>query len=167
MRRRGSTETLSSLIVRVYPGQSRDELLAVRAFGAFMKALSQRVLRNARPVKLMGGTLIVHTSNSAWANSLQLESTAVLDKIKRGAPETRIRKLVFRAGPMPEAALPLPHTPLVPRGGLPLRELPDDIARGLARIHHDELREAVKKAVSVGLAASRDELAAPRSRPGE
>jgi hypothetical protein len=86
----------------------------------------------------------------------------LLEKIKRSAPDTRIRKLVFRAGPMPEAALPLPHTPLVARGGIPLRDLPDDIARGLARIHHDELREAVKKAVSVGLAAARDERATAR-----
>jgi hypothetical protein len=162
MRRHGGIATLSALVTRVYPARSRDELLAVRAFGAFMRALSQRVLRNARPVKLMGATLIVHTSNSAWANSLQLESTALLEKIKRSAPDTRIRKLVFRAGPMPEAALPLPHTPLVARGGIPLRDLPDDIARGLARIHHDELREAVKKAVSVGLAAARDERATAR-----
>ena len=56
----------------------------------------------------------------------------------------------------------LPEGPLDP--GLPwpaiqrhaesmlLAELPEDIARGLARIHHDELREAIKRAASVGLA---------------
>lgn len=144
----------------------------MRAFGAFMRALSQRVLRNARPVKLAGGTLVVHTSNSAWANSLQLESATLLAKIKLGSPETRIRKLVFRAGPMPESALPLPHTPLVKQGGLPLRELPEEIARGLARIHHDGLREAIRKAASVGLAEPRDlrgepgaGAAAPSGRP--
>lgn len=149
-------ENLSALISRVYPGRSRDELDAVRAFGAFMRALSPRVLRNARPVKLMRGTLLVHTINSAWANSLQLESEHLLAKIRRVSPDTRIRKLRFCAGPLPEAAVPLPHTPLVKAGGLPLSELPAELARELARIQNDELREAVRRAAAVGLATRRD-----------
>ena len=130
------------------------ELDAVRAFGGFMRALSPRILRNARPVKLFKGTLLVHTSNSAWANSLQLESDSLLAKIKRVAPDARIRKLAFRAGPLPEAALPLEFQPLIPHQGIPLKELPEEIARELARIHNDELREAVSKAISMGLAAA-------------
>lgn len=154
MRRRGSMENLSALVVRVYPGRSREELDAVRAFGAFMRALSPRILRNARPVKLMKGTLIVHTSNSAWANSLQLESESLLAKIKRVAPDARVRKLLFRAGPLPEAAMPLLHTPLETNPGIPLKELPEEIARELARIHNDEVREAVTRAISIGLASA-------------
>lgn len=152
-------ENLSALVARVYPGRSREELDAVRAFGAFMRALSPRILRNARPVKLMRGTLIVHTSNSAWANSLQLECESLLAKLKRVAPDARIRKLLFRAGPLPEAALPLPHTPLIKNSGIPLKELPEEIARELARIHNDEVREAVAKAASVGLATAPDKKA--------
>ena len=145
---------LSALVARVYPGRSRDELDAVRAFGAFMRALSPRILRNARPVKHFRGTLVVHTINSAWANSLQLESDSLLAKLKRVAPDARVRKLVFRAGPLPDTALPLAHTPLIPMAGIPLKELPEEIARELARIHNDELREAVAKAISMGLAAA-------------
>jgi hypothetical protein len=150
-------ENLSALVARVYPGRSRDELDAVRAFGAFMRALSPRILRNARPVKLMRGTLVIHTSNSAWANSLQLECESLLAKVRRVSPDARIRKLLFRAGPLPDAALPLPHTPLVQTRGIPLRELPEEIARELVRIHNDSLREAVARAASVGLATERDE----------
>lgn len=149
-------ESVSALVARVYPGRSREELDAVRAFGAFMRALSQRILRNARPVKLSRGTLFVNTSNSAWANSLQLESESLLAKLKRTAPDARIRKLVFRAGPLPDAALPLPHTPLVVTKGIPLKELPSEIARELARIHNDDVREAVARAASVGLASTSD-----------
>jgi hypothetical protein len=157
-------ENLSALVARVYPGRSRDELDAVRAFGAYMRALSPRILRNARPVKLMRGTLVVHTSNSAWANSLQLECESLLAKVRRVAPDARIRKLLFRAGPLPDAVLPLPHTPLQETRGIPLRELPEEIARELVRIHNDSLREAVAKAVSVGLAVQRDEDAGKRKR---
>ena len=145
-------ENLSALVARVYPGRSREDIEAVQAFGTFMRALSPRVLRNARPVKLFRGTLIVHTSNSAWANSLQLESVAVLAKLKRVTPSIRVRKLVFRSGPLPDAAVPLPHTPLVPAKRIELRTMPEDLARQLARIHNDELREAVTKAASAGLA---------------
>jgi hypothetical protein len=49
----------------------------------------------------------------------------------------------------------MPHTPLIKNGGIPLKELPDEIARELARIHNDGLREAVARAASVGLAADR------------
>jgi hypothetical protein len=143
---------LAALVVRVYPGRSREELDAVRAFGAFMRALSERIIRNARPIKLFRGTLFVNTSNSAWANSLQLESDSLLAKLKRVAPDARIRKLVFRAGPLPEIALPLAYTPLVENRGIPLKELPEEIARELVRIHNDELREAVTRAASIGLA---------------
>ena len=155
VRRRGGMENLSALVTRVYPSHSREELEAVRAFGAFMRAMSPRILRNARPVKHSRNTLFVNTSNSAWANTLALESTSLLAKLKRAVPGARVTKLVFRAGPLPDAALPLAALPLTeaPRG-LPLKELPEAIARGLARIHHDELREAVKRAASVGLASS-------------
>ncbi|MET0388988.1 MAG: DciA family protein [Polyangiales bacterium] len=165
-RRSGEPENVRVLVARIYPSQSREELEAIQAFGAFARALSQRVLRNARPVKLMRGTLFVNTSNSAWANTLQLESTALLAKLKRVAPEARVRRLVFRAGPLPDAALPPPHTPLVAAKQVPLRELPEDLARELARIHDDTLRDAVSKAARVGLASRVDDDTArePRRR---
>lgn len=144
-------ENLSALVAKVYPGRGREDIEAVQAFGAFMRALSPRVLRNARPVKLTRGTLLVHTANSAWANSLQLESDGVLAKLKRVSPSVRVRKLVFRSGPLPDCALPLPHTPLIVTRRIELKTLPEELARGLARIHHDALREAVAKAVAVGL----------------
>ena len=96
--------------------------------------------------------MTVHTSNSAWANTLQLEHDALLAKIKRAAPDAAIRKLIFRSGPLPEAALPLPPMAEA-QPGVPLSELPEELARELARIHNDELREAVRIAASVGLAA--------------
>jgi hypothetical protein len=144
-------ENLSALVAKVYPGRGKEELEAVRVFGAFMRALSQRVLHNARPVRFGRGVLTVHTVNSAWANSLQLESESILTRIKRLTPGLRISKLVFRSGPMPDAALPMPEDE-APKRSVALDKLPEDIARALAHIHDDTLREAVARAALMGLA---------------
>ena len=144
-------ENLSSLVAKVYPGKSSDELAAVRVFGAFMRTLSPRVLHNARPVRFQRGVLTVHAINGAWANSLQLESESILVRLRRMTPGVRLNKLVFRAGPLPDATLPLPPDP-EPVRSVALDQLPDDIARELARIGDDDLREAVARAALMGLA---------------
>ena len=144
-------ENLSSLLAKVYPGRGKEELAAVRVFGAFMRALSPRVLKNARPVRFARGILTVHTINSAWASSLQLESEAILKRIAGFAPGQRVSKLVFRSGPLPDAALPVREEP-EPKRGVALDKLPEDVARALAHIHDDTLREAVKRAALLGLA---------------
>lgn len=150
MRRRGGMENLSALVAKVYPGRNQEDLAAVRVFGAFMRALSTRVVRNARPVRFQRGVLTVHTVNSAWANSLQLESESILLRLRRLVPGLRLSKLVFRSGPLPDAALPIPEDP-APKRSVALDKLPDDIARELARIHDDALREAVARAALMGL----------------
>jgi hypothetical protein len=144
-------ENLSSLVAKVYPGRGREELAAVRVFGAFMRALSPRVLQNARPMRFARGVLTIHTVNSAWASSLQLESESILARITRLTPGLRIAKLVFRSGPLPDAAIPIPPEP-PPKRSIALDKLPEDIARALAQIHNDALREAVARAALVGLA---------------
>ena len=151
MRRRGGIENLSSLVAKVYPGRGVDELAAVRVFGTFMRALSPRVLRNARPVRFQRGVLTVHTINSAWANSLQLESDSILLRLRRHCPGLTITKLIFRSGPLPDAALPIPEEP-EPKRSIALEKLPEDVARELRHIHDDALREAVARAVLMGLA---------------
>ncbi|HET6335162.1 MAG TPA: DciA family protein [Polyangiales bacterium] len=144
-------ENLSALVAKVYPGRKPEELAAVRVFGAFMRALSPRVLRNARPTRFARGVLTVHTVNSAWASSLQLESESILARITRLTPGLQISKLVFRSGPLPDAALPM-AADAEPKRSIALEKLPDDVARALAQIHDDTLREAVARAALMGLA---------------
>jgi hypothetical protein len=144
-------ENLSALVAKVYPGRGQEEWAAVRVFGAFVRTLSPRVLQNARPVRFARGVLTIHTINSAWANSLQLESESILTRLVRQTPGLRISKLVFRSGPLPDAALPIPEEP-EPKRSVALDKLPEDVARALAHIHDDALREAVTRAALMGLA---------------
>ncbi len=150
MKRRGGMEGLSALVMRVYPGKSKEELETVRVFSVWVKTMSVRIVKNARPVRLSRGVLTVHTTNGAWASSLSLESEALLAKLQRKAPRGSLRKLVFRPGPMPDAEAPLPPDP-ESEPSTPAEELPEEIARELARIQSDSVRTAVAKAASAGL----------------
>src|SRR3954447_15860426 len=102
MRRRGGMEGLSTLVRKVYPGKSKEELEAVVTFGAWMSALSPRVVKNARPVRLHNGTLTVHACTGAWASSLQLESDGLIASMKRKVPTLPVKKLFIRVGVLPE-----------------------------------------------------------------
>ena len=150
-RKRGGMSHISGLIARAYPRSEPPDISAMRAFAWWCKAVSVRVVKNARPVRLSRGVLTVHTSTSAWANTLQLESERFLQAIARCAPEATVKRIRFRVGALPD--LPLPsrknREPPPPQ---PLVQLPESVARELARIANDELRDAVARAASAGLA---------------
>jgi hypothetical protein len=154
-RKRGGIEPIASLISRAYPAREPAELTAARAFNWWNKVVPANVLKNARPVRFYRGILTVHTATSAWANSLQYESEHLLAVIQTKVPEARLKKIRFCVGPLPELiALPRERPDVAP--SVPLTQLPDSVARELAKIRDDRVREAVAKAAAVGLAGSQN-----------
>lgn len=149
--KRGGLEPISRLIARVYPSREPADLAATRAIAWWSKGVSPMIFKNARPVKLSRGVLLVHTSSAAWADSLQYESEQILSSIRKHAPEAVIRKILFRVGPLPKIA-PAPRQKKSPPPPLPLTELPETVARQLAAIADDQVREAVARAAAVALA---------------
>jgi hypothetical protein len=148
-RRRGLLTGLSDLIPKVYPSSEPEEAKMLRVFAAYRRSVSARVLENARPVKLYEGVLMVNTSTSTWANALSLESTQILADTRARSRGVKVTKIMFRAGPMPELPPAAPIAPkLVPIG---LDQLPDQVARELAGISDDALRDAVTRAAVTSL----------------
>jgi hypothetical protein len=148
--RGGAPIKLAALIRAAYPSREPDEVLAIRAFHGWRRAVSQRMYLNARPVRLQAGTLTIHTATSAWCSELEFDKERLLSALKRHAPEARVRALRFRVGPLPDLsvgtrAVPKPPAPVVVAG------LPESLARTLASIDDDDLREAIGAAASVGL----------------
>lgn len=148
-RRRGLLVGLSDLIPKVYPASEPEEAKSLRVFSAYSRSVSARVLENARPVRFQEGVLMVNTSTSTWANALSLESTQILADTRRRARGVKVAKIVFRTGPLPQLppAAPIPPK-LVPIG---LEQLPDQVARELASINDDALRDAVTRAAVTAL----------------
>jgi hypothetical protein len=94
---------------------------------------------------LLEGILTVHATNHVWCNELELLKETLLDSVRRAAPGATVRALRFRVGPMP----PTENRP-PPRSALPtplaICALPEDVARALASVHDDALREALIRA---------------------
>jgi hypothetical protein len=149
--RQGSLEAIGHLIGKVYPTHEPDEARALRVFAAFSRAVPERILRNARPVYYQRGVLTVHTATAAWANALSLESAQLLAKLRLRARDAPLSRIVFRVGKLPELVDTVQPEP-PPAKLLPLAQLPEELARGLARIGDDGLRERVARAMAVSLA---------------
>ncbi|HEY6880755.1 MAG TPA: DUF721 domain-containing protein [Polyangiales bacterium] len=148
--RSGAPTILAALIRSAYPSREPDEVLAIRAFHGWRRAVSERTYRNARPVRFKEGTLTVHTATSAWCSELEFDKERLLRDLKKNAPEARVRTLRFRVGPLPDLNVGTrPLRPPVPP--VVVATLPERLARTLASIDDDELREAINAAASVGL----------------
>lgn len=154
-RRRGKLVGLSELIPKVYPASEPEDAQALRVFAAFTRSVSENVLKNARPVRFREGVLMVNTSTSTWANALTFEVTDLLGKIRARSPNIQITRIAFRSGPLPELPVVAPLPPKVKPLGLDA--LPSQVARELAGIADDVLRDAVTRAAATSLSLPTEE----------
>jgi hypothetical protein len=150
-RNRGrAPSAIGELMRAAYPSREPADVAAIRAFRWWRKAVPERVLRRARPVRLVRGVLYIHTATSAWAAELDMLKEELLASVREQAPEAGICDLRFRVGPLPE--LPKGTRPEKPRPApIVLATLPEELARALSRIDDDALRDAIGGAASVAL----------------
>lgn len=152
-RRKGQLESISKLLKGVYPAP--DQYQATRVFAWWSRSVPARILEHARPVKLVRGTLIVHVSSSVWANELHYLTDDLLARLKAHAPESKIEKIRFQVGPLPDIPKRSQPSP-PPPDPVRLAALPEELGRALSRIEDDELRRAVTEAATTTLARERD-----------
>ena len=149
-RRKGELAPLSRLLTRAYPTNEPEELKAIRVFGWWDKAVPPRVARNARPYRLYEGVLTVHTTTAAWASDLDFLRPQLLESVQRYAPNAKVREIRIRVGKLPD--LPVRPAPEEPEPIEPIAELPEEIARALAAVGDDSVRDAVAAAAKMALA---------------
>jgi hypothetical protein len=148
--RGGSPSPLAALVRVVYPTREPDEVTAIRVFHAWRRAVPERIFRRARPVRMQNGVLYVNTATSAWASELEHMKERLLAAIHRRAPEARVRGVRFRVGPLPELTSgSRPERSAVPP--VVVANVPEPLARVLANIDDDDLREAIRGAACVVL----------------
>ena len=117
--------------------------------------MPERVCRNARPVRIERGVLIVHAATSVWAQELDLLKEDLLARLRRVAPKCGVRSLRIRVGRLPPSPPPVrvtrPRPPVIPA-----TELPEALARELAGVGDDDVRDAVSAAAAVALSRARE-----------
>lgn len=114
--------------------------------------MPERVARNARPVRMHNGVLLVHTATSAWANDLSFLSDQILKAIQTHAPHAGVREMRIKVGPLP-AVPPRARDLSVPEPVVPLKDVPPEIAASLVHVQDDLLRDSIVKAATTALAA--------------
>ncbi len=150
-RRNGSLRSIADILVGAYPGRTED-LTLVRTFAWWDRAVTRRIAEVARPVRLSHGTLVVHVRSSVWAQELTFHEEDLLRSVRAVVPA--VRRLRIKVGPMPPPGQ-APDPPPEIIEPLPVTELPGDLARALAKIGDDRLREVVGRAACTTLGAEK------------
>lgn len=145
--RTGSLRTIADILDGAYPGRKEDRTL-IRTFSWWEAAVSRRIAEVARPVKLLHGTLLIHTRSSSWAQELSYHEEDMLASVRKVAP--KVKRIRIRVGPMPPPGQ-APDPPPPKTKPLAMHELPGNVARALAHVADDEVREAVSRAARMSL----------------
>jgi hypothetical protein len=151
-RKKGTLESIAKLLKSVYPAP--DQLEAARAFAWWSRSVPPRILEHARPVRLARGVLTVHVSSSVWANELHYLTDDLLTRLREAAPESKIQKIRFQVGPLPDIPQRARDAPPPPEP-VRLASLPEELGRALSRVQDDELRKAITEAATTSLARIR------------
>ena len=117
------------------------------------EAVGEAIARNAWPARVQrDGTLLVHTSSSAWAFELTQLETSMRERLA-GAFEGRLR---FVPGPLPEtgSSLSAETTPNAIRIAPEDRSAADSLA---APVDDENLRKLVARAAAASLAKGRSD----------
>ncbi len=153
MARRGKSTPISiaDIVARVYPAREPRELAALHAFAWWSKVVPPRVMANARPVRLVRGELTVHAATAAWAQELSMLESTLLASIRARLPKLELKRIRVRVGPLPDVPVRRGERPPTLERVAPV-QLPDEVARALAAVRDDGLREAIAEAASTSLA---------------
>jgi hypothetical protein len=149
-KRRGGMKDIGALIDSAYPSRDRSGVAAAQAFAAWIAAVPARIADNARPVRLRKGLLTIHTATSTWAHSLGFEAEDILRRMGEHRVGLKVDRIIFRVGPLPPLSTSM-GPEAKPRPVVPLEALPEQLARELAHVRDDDLREKIAKAAALDL----------------
>lgn len=142
--------TIAELVPKVYPSHEPEDLRLVRALAWWDRHVPPRIVRNARPAKLVRGLLVIHAVTSAWAQELTMLLPRFVPGLVAGVPGLDPRRIKVQVGPLPARPPARPEPPKIPP--LDVSQLPDGVGRALAAIGDDQLRDAVARAAAQSLA---------------
>lgn len=151
-RKKGKLEQVGSLLSGVYPAP--DQLATAKVFAWWSRAVPARIVKHARPVKLVRGLLVVHVSSAVWANELQYLAEDLLQRLRAYDPKCGVHRIRFQVGPLPDLPKRDARTQPAPEP-VRLAALPEELGRALSRVADDALRKQITEAATTSLARTR------------
>ncbi len=120
-------------------GQRFQEL---KVFQLWNEAVGEEIGKNARPVSVNQGRLVVAVRNSIWLSELGFERQKLKKKLNRVLGKGIIQEISFRIGPIPDS---VPDPEESPPDSKPLTpELEQKLQKLLSRIDDPDLKSALK-----------------------
>jgi hypothetical protein len=136
----------------------------------WVETVGAEVAANAKPVQLRDGRLVVTTSSSAWAQTLQLMSEIVIARLNERLGDGAITRAVFRHAGWEGSPAEKPRARAVERNGagsVPARgpsdavEFSDEQKRALADVERlplpPAMRATIRDAMTAGFVRARQD----------
>lgn len=91
------TEVINKWFESKNLGQKRRDF---NAFHNWDQIVGKDIAKNTEPVKFYKDVLVIKVSNSVWTQELQYLKPNLLEKIRSSFPDTKIKDLIFKVGPI-------------------------------------------------------------------
>lgn len=162
---RSDFERLGDLVNEVIAGHAHPEAKRQLALQKVWEAaVGKDIARNARPVALKRGRLIVSTSSPAWAHTLQVMEREIVARL---APAVLVERISCRAAGWTQAEAPVSEEISGPEEEISSKELPGVLPEAEAvgaQACDPELGRRIARAMSAWLRRRRAD-SRRRSRP--
>lgn len=142
-RPKGEPTRLADLVQTTEAGRAARERALSRK--AWEEVAGVGFARRTKPLRIHRGTLYVEVSSSGWAQELALAERVIVERLRaRGVEVDRLRASVRDVEPPERGGVYAPAREQVDRARKV--DVPDDVARSLAKVRDAGLREAIAKA---------------------
>ncbi len=99
MERKGKAVPVGSLVEKFFRGLGQEQRLREsRVFEVWDEAVGADIARNARPVSVKDGLLVVEVRNPVWMTELTFARPKLKSKLNRALGRGAIRDISFRIG---------------------------------------------------------------------
>lgn len=142
MDRKAKPVSADKLLEKFFREMGEDQRFrGLRIFEVWDTLMGEEISKNAQPVSINQGRLVVSVRNSIWMNELQFSKLKIRSKLNRELGKDTITDVTFRIGPILEKKREEPAMPS--RKALDSKSM-ERINRMVASIEDEQLRKLLK-----------------------
>ena len=126
------------------PKTVKDHLKNHEIWSRWAEIVGDDLTRLTSPAEIKGKTLEITVAHQAWAHQLQFLSPSILNKIRLICPESGIKELHFRVGPIAPLEMPIAEWDIDTSSPV---ELSERMEMTLRAVEDEDLRTCIRRAM--------------------